>query len=187
MRKRTVAVAVAALAAAGATAALASDHRDRGEREEHRSRGERRSAARGSPADPEGRALYRKECGACHLDFPPGLLPAESHRRTLAGLERHFGQNAELDPEVRARLERWLVENSAESGAWRRSRRVLASLGKEAPSRITEVPWFRREHRGVDAAAAAHPRVRSLANCGACHPGARDWDFDDDGAKIPPG
>lgn len=186
MRKIAIAIGIAALAAAGATAAVASDHgehrRDvrRDERERHR-----RPAL--APADAEGLALYRKECGSCHLAFPPGLLPAESHRRTLAGLERHFGQNAEIDADVRARLEPWLVANAAESGGQRESRKVLGSLQGDAPERITEVPWFRRKHRGIGAQVTSRPAVRSLANCGACHPGAKDWDFDDDGAKIPPG
>lgn len=183
MHEITIAVAIAALAAAGATAALASE---RGEREEHRGRRERERRA-SAPADAGARALYRKECGACHLDFPPSFLPAGSHRRIMAGLERHFGQDAELEPEVRARIERWLVDNAAEAGTSRKSREILGSIQGEPPLRITEVPYFRRKHREVGARVVARPSVRSLANCAACHPGARDWDFDDDGAKIPAG
>jgi hypothetical protein len=194
MRKTTLAIATVALAAAGgATAALASDREGhRQEHEEHedqeargkgRGRGEREGRAP-VPVDAAARALYRKECGACHLDFPPGLLPAASHRRVMAGLERHFGQNAELDPDDRARIERWLVENAAEAGA-RLGRKALASIRGPPPLRITEVPWFQRKHRRVDARVAARPSVRSLANCGACHPRAGDWDFDDDRVKIP--
>jgi Dihaem cytochrome c len=187
MRKTTVAVALVALAAIGATAAVASDREERGEREGHRRRGEREEGRAQAPADPGARALYRKECGACHLDFPPSFLPAESHRRILGSLDSHFGQNAELDPEVRARLERWLVANAGEAGTGSRSRKVLESRGGEAAARITESPHFRRKHRELDPGVAARSQVRSLANCGACHPGAKDWDFDDDRAKIPAG
>lgn len=181
----------AALLAAGATLALASgrgEHEKRGEhgeREGRHRRREREPRAQAA-ADAEGRALYHKECGACHLAFPPGLLPAESHRRILAGLERHFGENAELDPEVRIRLERWLVGDAAGAGAGRGSQAGTGS-GGEPPMRITETPYFRRKHRGIGARVVARPSVRSLANCGACHPGAGDWDFDDDRAKIPAG
>ncbi len=90
----------------------------------------------------------------------------------MAGLDRHFGQNAELEPEVRAVLERWLVERAGSSG------------GDGAPLRATEAGWFRHKHRKVEGA-AARPAVRSIANCAACHPGAERWDFDEDGVRIP--
>ena len=185
MRK---AIAAAALLAAGATLALASgreEHEKRGEHGEREGRHRRREREpRAQAADAQGRALYHKECGACHLAFPPGFLPAESHRRILAGLERHFGENAELDPEVRTHLERWLVGDAAGAG---RGSQAGTGSGEEPPMRITETPYFRRKHRGIGARAVARPSVRSLANCGACHPGAGDWDFDDDRAKIPAG
>jgi mono/diheme cytochrome c family protein len=187
MQKATLAVAVAVLAAA-ATIATASDHHDR--RRDHHEGGEHAWRGRSAPpapafADAEGRALYVKECGACHLAFPPGLLPAESHRRIMAGLDRHFGQNAELEPAVRDGLERYLVANAAEAGTTRKSAKVLGSLGGAAPLRITEVPWFQRKHRKIDPAVAARPSIRSRANCAACHAGAADWDFDEDRVRIP--
>jgi hypothetical protein len=181
MRKDTVALALAALAA---TALIGTAGRagasDRGEREGHEHQGEhegRTRTGRGATSDPAARALYAKECGACHLDFPPGLLPAGSHRRILAGLDRHFGQDAELDPAVRDRLERYLVESAADAGSGRAS--------GEVPLRITELGWFQRKHRKIGADVVARPAVRSRANCAACHPGAAGWDFDDDRVKIP--
>jgi len=166
-------------ATVGLTAATASDRHGEGEEEHERGeeRGGRegrergRAAARASAADPGAAALYRKECGACHLAFPPSMLPAESHRRTMAGLDRHFGQNAELDAPVRDRLERWLVANAGDGGG--------------AALRITEQPRFRREHREVRREVWARPSVGSPANCAACHGGAQDWDFDEDRVKIP--
>ena len=64
-------------------------------------------------ADPAAPSpIYLKECGACHVAYPPHLLPAASWRALMAGLDRHFGQNAELEPEVRAAVERWLVASA---------------------------------------------------------------------------
>jgi Dihaem cytochrome c len=159
---------------------------DRGERGEHRSREERserepqRSRMASSPSPAE--VLYRKECGACHLAYPPWLLPASSWRRTMAGLERHFGQNAEFDAETGASLESWLVGSAAEAGD---RRRPHPGLDGEAPLRISETPRFMRKHRKVDAGVLARPSIRSFANCAACHSRAGEWEFDDDGAKIP--
>jgi hypothetical protein len=171
--------AVLALAAGVATlaSAAASDHREgrRGhhEDEEHEHEGRARAAAApasASPGDPGAEALYRKECGACHLAFPPGMLSADAHRRTLAGLERHFGQNAELDAPVRDRLERFLVANAGGSGGG---------------LRVTEQPRFVRKHRRIGPDVVARPAVKTLANCAACHAGAQDWDFEEDRVKIP--
>jgi hypothetical protein len=195
-----IAAALALAIAATATLAGASDHgRGRGEDEEHEERGDREHGggrragvegeARVDPraAPPEAHAagaatLYRKECGACHLAFPPGMLPAESHRRVLAGLERHFGQNAELDAGAREQLERYLVANAAGSGGHRQGGPPGAD---GAPLRITELPSFRRRHREVRPDVFTRASIRSPANCAACHRGAADWDFDEDRVKIP--
>src|SRR5690606_14789629 len=37
---------------------------------------------------------WRSECGACHMAYPPGLLPWPVWRDMLAGLDDHFGENA---------------------------------------------------------------------------------------------
>ncbi len=165
---------------------LAHDHRDRrehGERDEHEEGGEReRPRVRAAAAPSATEAVYRKECGACHLAYPPHLLPAASWRRTMAGLERHFGQNAELDAETGAALEGWLVAGAADGGE---RRRADPALDAAAPLRISELPRFVRKHRKIDARVLSRPSIRSFANCGACHAGAKDWDFDDDGVKIP--
>jgi hypothetical protein len=193
---------VAFTLSATATLASASDHgwsrRDedheeheqegRGRRGDGGERAPRASATAAAAADPGAAALYRKECGACHLAFPPGLLPAESHRRILAGLDRHFGQNAELDAAAASRLESYLVGHAAEAGTDRKSGKMLASLDRAAaPLRITEVPYFQRKHRKIGPDVVARPGVKTLANCAACHAGAADWDFDDDRVKIPRG
>jgi mono/diheme cytochrome c family protein len=90
----------------------------------------------------------------------------------LAGLDRHFGQNAELDAPLRARLEGWLTTEAGPGDGG-------------APQRITGLGWFRREHRRVGPEVVARPAVRSLANCAACHQGAAGWDFDEDRVRIP--
>lgn len=185
------AVLAAALTLGGAALAAASDHSGRRSGHEEGHDGEHDDAREGAreggdgpgggegraaaPAgDPAAQALYAKECGSCHLAYPPSFLPAASHRRILAGLERHFGQNAELDPAARARLEGWLVANAAGGRG-----------APDGPLRITALPWFRREHRKIDAAVAARPAIRSMANCAACHATAARWDFDEDRVKIP--
>jgi hypothetical protein len=174
--RRTLLLLLAAVSAALTTVAAASDH-------------DRYRSARAAPATAgttADLALYRKECGSCHVAFPPGLLRAETHRRLMAMLDRHFGQNAELESATRDRLESWLVANGAESGLDRRSRKVLASdPGGAAPLRLTEASWFQRKHRKIDQTVLARPSIGTFANCAACHGGAAGWDFDDDRVRIP--
>jgi hypothetical protein len=147
------------------------DGHRRGDGERQRGSGERgvgRDRATASAVLP----AYGKECGSCHLAFPPNLLPASSWTKMMAGLDRHFGKNAELEPEVRAPIERWLVEGAG------------SARGGEASLRFTDGAWFRRKHRKVEGK-VSRPSIKSLANCAACHPGAERWDFDEDGIVIP--
>jgi hypothetical protein len=63
------------------------------------------SVAGGAPAAAEGQnrlgpvthEATRQECGACHMAFQPGLLPAASWRQVMSGLAKHFGEDASLD------------------------------------------------------------------------------------------
>jgi cytochrome c553 len=55
------------------------------------------------------RAQYEAECGSCHMAYAPGMLPARSWTKMLAGLDAHFGQNAELDAATVRTLSAWLA------------------------------------------------------------------------------
>ena len=50
-------------------------------------------------ADNNGRAvpllpLYKQECAACHVAYPPTLMPAASWTRIMANLPKHFVKSA---------------------------------------------------------------------------------------------
>jgi mono/diheme cytochrome c family protein len=121
-------------------------------------------------------AQYQQECAACHLAYPPGLLPAASWRRLMNDLAHHFGIDASLDPATAKELSSWLGANA---GAYQRVR--------EAPpqDRITRSAWFTRQHEEVSAAAWKRPAVKSAANCAACHPRADKGAFDEHDVRIP--
>jgi hypothetical protein len=119
---------------------------------------------------------YQKECGACHVAYPPGLLPAASWRRITADLARHFGTDASLDSAGTQRIAGYLAANA---GTSRRAGEV------PPPDRITRAAWFQRQHAEVPAAIWRSPAVKSAANCAACHPRAAEGDFDEDRVRIP--
>lgn len=130
-------------------------------------------AQQSKPATPE--TSWRNECGSCHVPYPPNLLPAADWRTLMATLDRHFGDDASLDARVAADIGRFL-----EAGAGRRGE--SRSLGLP---RITTGRWFANEHREVPLRIWASAKVKTRANCGACHPGAAKGDFEDDDITIP--
>ncbi len=130
---------------------------------------------------------YVSECSACHFAYPPGLLPARSWARIMRTLDDHFSENAELDEPARAAIERYLRENAADRKSHRFSRGILRSIPEgEAPLRFTETAFFRYRHHEVPARmVSGNPKVRSFANCAACHTGAGSGRFDEHGVRIP--
>ncbi len=178
MRNRIAGIGVFLLAAF-ATIASASSHEHEDEHGHHRER-ERRSQGRDRNSAAE--TTYRKECGACHVAYAPFLLPAASWQKLLRGLDQHFGQDASLEPEVRASLESWL---QVASGGERKRSHDSSRWDAEGTGRITDAAWFRREHRRIGPEIVRRPSVKTMSNCTACHRTAADWSFDEHAVMIP--
>lgn len=103
-------------------------------------------------------AKWQEECGSCHVAYPPQLLNAEGWQRLMQNLNKHFGANAVLDSKDNKKILDFLLRNAG-SG----NRYSSASL------RISETPWFKREHRSISPAEWTNPKVNSKSNCSACH------------------
>lgn len=130
--------------------------------------------------------LYRSECSTCHVAFPTDFLPAKSWQKIMGGLDDHFGDNAELAAEDNAKITEYLVANSAENAGTKRGRKVMRRLGSdEAPLRITEIPYFVREHNEVPRRALQHEKIGNLSNCAACHTQAEQGSFREREINIP--
>lgn len=115
--------------------------------------------------------LVKKECGECHMAFQPAFLPAASWRKIMVTLDNHFGEDASLDAGTRDKVETYLVANAG------RSRIDSAN----SPLRITNLNWFRKEHReGEVKRLRKKHNVKTLADCAACHRGADRGYFEDD-------
>lgn len=120
--------------------------------------------------------LYRQECAACHIAYPPGMLPADSWRRILGNLDHHFGTNASLDPASVKQLEGWLTAHAARAGR---------TASAPPDDRITRSSWFIATHDEVPAAAWRRASVKSASNCAACHTRADQGNFDERYVRIP--
>lgn len=172
-------LAVAALAMAVTVSSAQADDREEGHgtRLAEVSSGKYGGENRGKPLQPaQTNARFKQECSTCHIAYAPGLLPAESWRRIMAGLDKHFGSDASLDAQDSKEIGTFLVNNA--SNRW---------SATTAPLRITESTWFKREHGGheIDPAVWKNPLVKSPANCGACHPQAELGDFSERNIRMP--
>jgi hypothetical protein len=121
---------------------------------------------------------YQQECAACHLAYPPALLPAQSWQRVMGQLKQHYGVDASLDAETAQQLSQWLQQNAA-----------TQSRHTQPPpnERIAQSAWFVRKHQEIDVVVWRLPSVKSASQCTACHRGAEQGVFDDDHLHYPAG
>jgi hypothetical protein len=134
------------------------------------------------PANP----MFAQECGACHRPFHPSLLPRASWAAVMAGLADHFGEDASLPADEARQIGAYLQTYSAEAWDTEAARR-FAVTSPDQPLRITETPYWRRKHAGIDPAVFARPTIGAKSNCGACHRDAESGRFDDQAINIPEG
>ncbi|KIZ45873.1 MULTISPECIES: diheme cytochrome c [Rhodopseudomonas] len=138
------------------------------------------AAADGLMIPPVKDQLVAKECGACHMVYPAGLLPARSWAAMTARLGDHFGDNAELDAASVKHIADYLTANSAETA----DRYILRGLSPDTvPARITELPMWKRKHEKRDRVAPkalARAGAKFKGDCKACHKEAERGIFEDD-------
>lgn len=139
-----------------------------------------------SDVAPVDNPKYAKECSACHMAYQPGLLPERSWRKLMDGLDKHFGENAELPDADRQELTDYLAKNAADHAKHKRSAQLAKSIAKnDTPLRITEVPFFTKEHRKVATKIKGSDKVKSLSQCDVCHQKANDGSFAEGEINIP--
>jgi cytochrome c len=121
-------------------------------------------------------AKYEQECAACHIAYPPGMLPQASWGRLLQNLNKHFGVDASLDPAAVQEIGGWLQQHA---GSYRSVR--------EAPAqdRISKSHWFVSQHDEVSVSTFQRKSVGSASNCAACHPNAGKGRFSEHEVRIP--
>ncbi len=103
--------------------------------------------------------VYSAECGSCHVPYPPQLLSAPAWRQLMAGLDKHFGSDASLEPALAGEIGQFLAEHAGRRGG--------------TALRITETRWFLKEHR------KEIPAGKNPADCAACHRGAEKGIYED--------
>jgi mono/diheme cytochrome c family protein len=104
-------------------------------------------------------AVWRAECGACHMAFPPGLLTADDWLDLMSRLDQHFGVDASLEPKAKAEIADYLKQNGA-------SNRLFGS--RDEVPRITTTDRFVAKHRSA-IRLWQRGKIKSLTDCASCH------------------
>ncbi|MDP6377037.1 MAG: hypothetical protein QF921_16810 [Pseudomonadales bacterium] len=112
--------------------------------------------------------------------YPPPLLPASNWRHLMAGLEDHFGENAELDEESFAHIGAYLeAEVMAAVAAPSKMNEMLRILPDNPALRITEYPSFVTAHEIIEKQLEVETlREGFLSPCQDCHRQAEHGIFD---------
>ena len=122
-----------------------------------------------------------KECGECHMAFQPQMLPQRSWIAIMGKLNNHFGEDASLDKITIKHIEKYLINNSADAGWW--SGKFMRGIkDNAAPIHITKTPYWLHKHDDDELPKQIwnNPKIKTKANCLACHPRAMQGDYDDD-------
>ncbi len=128
------------------------------------------------PTPANAPASFKAECSSCHIAYQPALLAANDWKKIMAGLNNHFGSDAAVDRKKGQEIETFLVSNAGDA-------KRLGNAGN--PPRITQTTRFIRKHHEVPARFWRDPRVKSAANCEACHGGAASGNYSEHDIAIP--
>lgn len=129
--------------------------------------------------------VYTLECGACHLAYSPGLLPAASWRAILDLLPVHFGDGLQVDAENLRQISDHLQTYAGDEFDFRKKRETKRGNNDNMPLRITQTHLFIREHHELGEDIFQRPSVGSQSNCTACHPSAGEGVYDEKQVMVP--
>ncbi len=137
----------------------------------------------GVPAAPPN-ATYADECAACHMAYPPSLLPAKNWGTLMAQLDDHFGEDASLNATTTDEITTWLFENASDS-VDSKPAHVFSRSNPASPLAITETPFWKNTHRTIPDEIFASPPIYDNGNCAACHSDADSAAFYPANISIP--
>ena len=111
-------------------------------------------------------SLVLKECGDCHMAYPPQTLTKAVWHKMMINLNDHFGEDASMDESTAMHIQAYLELNASDVSASRAARKWTS---KTKFSRITEGPRFIDKHGACSPDVWKHAKIKSKANCLACH------------------
>jgi cytochrome b len=133
--------------------------------------------------------LFVEECASCHILYPPYLLPKRSWKKLMANLADHFGDDASLDDKDRVDIEKYLVTHSAETST-KEAAFYISNFKRNKKTdiiAITKTPYWQKRHKFIDKKIFDSPKIKSRANCKACHKEFGSGKLDDALISMPKG
>jgi len=144
------------------------------------------TASHNTPVDfQKENGLFVSECGACHTLYPPSLLPVRSWEAVMAHLEEHFGDDASLSPQDNATILSYLKRGADEHATHEASMKILDSMENNVIIAITQTPFWERTHKEIETWVFEGERIKSKANCKACHSDVEKGLLEDVNIKMP--
>lgn len=113
--------------------------------------------------------LFVKECASCHMAYAPWFLPKKSWEIMMAGLENHFGDDASIDEEDANKILAFLQANSAEHSGTKIAFNILKYAKNDENIAITQNEYWIKKHRKINEEIFKNEKIKSKANCIACH------------------
>lgn len=130
--------------------------------------------------------LFVEECASCHVLYPPFLLPKKSWKTMMTTLSDHFGDDASLDEADRLSIEAYLLQNSAETSTKEAAFYILKSMPiKKDIISISQMPYWNKRHKDMNKTLFESKKVRTKANCKACHQGFEQGLIEDNKIVLP--
>ncbi|MDR2239624.1 MAG: diheme cytochrome c [Zoogloeaceae bacterium] len=124
--------------------------------------------------------VYMKECGECHVAYPPQLLDAGDWKNVMDNLHAHYGDNAVIGEQARQEITDFLTRNADSNGYSAGANSMRSPLPK-----LTRTGWFRHAHIKITNTLWTGNQVRSRSNCGACHMRAEQGSFQENEIRMP--
>lgn len=131
-------------------------------------------------------AAWRENCNECHFAFHPSLLPARSWQKIFDDQHKHFGDDLDLDNDIKAELLKFHLDNAAEKGLTEPARKILYyTPTNSTPIRITETVYWKKKHEDIKDVYWQHEKVVTKGNCEACHLDAKQETYEDSDMRLP--
>ncbi len=129
--------------------------------------------------------LFAEECASCHTLYPPTLLPERSWRALMRNLENHFGDDASLEAKEEKSILAYLLKHSAESATSESAVHILKTFPDKPIIAITQTPYWEKRHKEIADDIFQSEKIKSKANCKACHSDVEKGMLEDMNIKIP--
>ena len=84
-------------------------------------------------------------------------------------LENHFGDDASIDEESNKNILAFLLKNSAETSTMEASWNFLNSIKDKDIISLSETTFWKKTHEDIPKEIFNNKKIRSKANCKACH------------------